>query len=314
MKVVINVCLLLVLLTCPAFAETVSRVAAIVNDEIITTYQLNKTVSAERQKNESEILSDESLKRLQQQILEQMIEEKLASQRIRELGLRVPDEEVESAIEDVQQQNNLTREQLIDALQDQGMDFPTYRENLKNEILRYRLIGREVNSQVEVTNNEIRKYFREHIDEYRVAPTIHLKRISFNIPQDATPEQRAAIDELAEAVRAKLTVEEQPFDVVLASLGNAADGDDMGTLEEDLLQPTFLEAIKDLHTGQVSKPIIATGRLHIFLVAERNPGDSMLFDKVEGEIEAILKQKNTEKRFVEWSQELRDQAHIEILL
>jgi parvulin-like peptidyl-prolyl isomerase len=69
-----------------------------------------------------------------------------------------------------------------------------------------------------------------------------------------------------------------------------------------------------LHTGQVSKPIVATGRLHIFLVAERNPGDSMLFEKVKDEIEVILKQKNTDKRFIEWSQELREQANIEIIL
>ena len=146
------------LLTTPAYAETVSRVAAVVNKEIITTFQLDKAVAAERKANQMEDLSEESLKRLQSQILERMIDEKLLAQRIIELGLTVDERELESAIVDVQKQNNLTREQLINALNDQGMDFPTYRENLKQEITRYKLIGREVNSQVEVTNKQIRDY------------------------------------------------------------------------------------------------------------------------------------------------------------
>lgn len=307
-------CLLLALLAGPAFGETVTRVAAIVNDEIITTYQLKKAVTSERDANRLDELSEEGMERLRSQILQQMVEEKLFQQRVRELALHVRQDELESAIEDVQRQNNLTRDQLIQALSAQGMDFASYRENLKQELLRYKLVGREVNNRVEVSNTEIRKYFREHIDEYRVSPSIHLKRISLNLPKDATPRQKAATYELAEAVRNRLTVDKQPFDVVLASLGNAADGDDMGTLELDILQPVFQDALRGLTTGDVSKPVEATGRLHLFLVADHKPGDSNLFDNVRDEIEEILRKENTEKRYAEWSQELREQAYIEILL
>jgi len=313
MKLIIIFGLLLTLSAAPVLAETISRVAAIVNDDIITTFQLDKAVAAERKANNLAELSEESLKRLQSQILERMIDEKLLAQRVSELGLDVSEKELESAIDDVQKQNNLTREQLIMALKDQGMDFATYRANLKQEIMRYKLIGREVNSRVEVTNKEVRQYFREHIDEYRVEPSVHLKRISFNIPADATTEQQAAVHELAEVIRNKLTVGEEPFDAVLASLGNTADGADMGSLEESALLPLVQDAIRGLDTGQVSEPTEAAGSLHLFLIADRNPGDSQLFDKVKGEIQEILRKKNTDERFVEWSQELRKQAHIKIL-
>ena len=74
----------------------------------------------------------------------------------------------------MQKQNKLTREQLVQALQFEGMAFDEYRENLRKQILRFKLLGREVQSKVEVTNQEIRDYFRQHIDDYREAPFVRI--------------------------------------------------------------------------------------------------------------------------------------------
>lgn len=314
MKRIAILCILLLMLTSPALAETISRVAAIINDEIITTYQLEKAVAEERKANNLGELSATVLQRLRSQLLERMIDEKLLTQRTKELGITVQDDELEAAVSDVQNQNNLTREQLINALSAQGMDFEVYRENLRQEILRYKLIGREVNSKVEVTNKQIQQYFEEHSDDYKVDPTVHLKRISLNIPEGATEQQRAAVNDLAEAVREKLTVEKEPFDAVLASLGNSADGDDMGALEEEALLPVFQEALRGLKIGEVSTPVEAAGRLHLFFVADRNSGEATLSDENKEMIEQLLRKENTEKRFNEWAAELREQAHVKILL
>jgi len=314
MKRITTLGLLLVLLAAPASAETVSRVAAIVKDEVITTFQLERALAADPAAHNLEELSAADLARLKSQTLDRLIDEKLFLQRVAELGLTVKEAELEAAIDDIQAQNNLSRAQLIAALQQQGMDFASYRNNLKLELLRYRLIGREVNSRVEVTNREVRDYFRAHIDDYRVEPTVHLQRISIDLPDDATPQQQTAIRELAAAIRDKLTVDQQPFAAVLASLGTVGDGADMGALEERALLPEFQQALQGLEIGAVSEPVAAAGQLHLLLVVDRNPGDNRLFDKVRDEIVEILRKDNTEKRFVEWSRELRDQAHIKILL
>ena len=314
MKLIITLTLLISILAGPVWAEPVSRIAAIVNNDIITTFQLAQAMAVEQPDIHGPETSEEAKQKLRKQVLQQMIDEKLLKQRISELGLSVAETELDAAIDDVQRQNNLTREQLIDALQAQGMDFASYRKNLQEEILRYKLIGREVNSKAEVTNKEIREYFREHIDEYRVAPTVHLRRISFALPADPGSEQATAVRELAAAVRDKLILDRQPYDAVLASLGNAAEGADMGFLAEPELLPVVQQAIRGLETGQVSDPVAAADQLHLFLVAERNPGDPELFDRVSGEIKEILMKENTEKRFLEWSRELREQAYIKILL
>lgn len=309
MKSILSVAMLLVLLAAQVSAQTVSRIAAIVNDEIITTYQLQQAATEAGQE-----LSNEQLAGRDNPVLQKLIDDLLLSQRIKELGLTVSEEELDAAITDVQRQNNLTREQLIDALSAQGMPFATYQNNLRDEILRYKLIGREVNSQIEVTNKQVRAYFREHIDDYRVPPKIHLQRISFKLPPANTEQQLEAVRELAATVYDQLTVERQPYEEVLASLGNAAEGVDMDFFEEADLLPVIQQAVKNLEPGQVTEPIEVGEQIHLFQVADYAPGDSTLFDRVSPEIRDILKKQNTEKRFQEWSRELRDQAYIKILL
>ncbi|PLX86178.1 MAG: hypothetical protein C0618_09365 [Desulfuromonas sp.] len=303
------------LLLCSSAAATeVSRIAAIVNHEIITTLQLDKAVAQQRQGINDEEISDEALQRLRNQILEQKIEELLHKQRTRELGLQVRDDELESAITDIQNQNGLNRQELIQALQAQGMDFDTYRENLKTEILRYKLIGREVGAKVEVSSREIRDYLQDHIEEYRQEPTIHIRRISVDIPASATAGQRTALDDLMEEIRLQLTEQQKDFAVVLASLGDTASGDDMGNLTIAELLPSIQDAVRDLDVGGVSAPVALGNQLHLFQLAGRNDDDDALFERVKDDIEEKLRKTKTDERFIEWAQELRKNARVKVLL
>jgi len=154
---------LLLLWTSTASATTLIKTVAMVNNDAVTSYQLEKKlVIAMAAETSPRQLSQQEYSDLRLKILNDMIEDLLVEQRIQELGLSVSDQELDSAIEDVQRQNKLTSEQLKTALQAQGMSFADYRLNLRKEILRYKLIARDVRSKVEVTNAEIRDYFNAH--------------------------------------------------------------------------------------------------------------------------------------------------------
>lgn len=304
---------LLVLATVlPVAARTLIEVAAVVNDEIITTYQLDQAVkTALQQRTDVDQLSSEQFEQVHSAVLEQLIAEKLLEQRATELGLEVTENELEAAIEDVQRKNDLNREQLDQALEAQGMTMAGYRERIRKEIRRYKLLGREVNTKVLVTSEEVKTYFREHIDEYRVEPRVHVKRISFPLSGTLSVAQRAALSERLEQAAERLS-DGEPFAEVLADQGPGAGGEDMGGLvEEDLAEP-LQEVLKDLEPGQVSAPVEFNGRLQIFQVTARDPGDPGLFDRVKGDIEAKLREQKTDERFQQWQQELRTDAHIDI--
>ena len=66
-------------------------------------------------------------------------------------------------------------------------------EVITQQILRFKLLGHEVKDKVDVTNQELLDYFREHIDDYRTKASVHLARMSFPLPDNPTPQQIAAV-------------------------------------------------------------------------------------------------------------------------
>ena len=198
-----------------ATAQVVSRVAAVVNKDIITTYQLDQKLQEHLAKQERQP-SPAQLGALRQELLSRMIEETLVQQRIKALNLSVSDEEIETALLDVQQKNQLTREALEDAVQAQGLEFDAYRDNLSQQILRYKLIGEEVRSQVDVSESEVVEYYRAHLEEYRLDPKVQLSAITFPISEKASDQERQQIRKIADEALARLKQNEE-FDQVADS-------------------------------------------------------------------------------------------------
>jgi peptidyl-prolyl cis-trans isomerase SurA len=299
-----------------ARSETISRIAAVVNDDIITTHQLEVKV-AEHLSAEAggQNLSAGEMETLRRGLLAELVEEVLISQRIDELGLKVADEEIEAAVLDVQKQNKLTREQLVQALQLEGMTFEAYRENLGKQILRFKLLGREVQSKVEVTNQEIRDYFRTHLDDFREPAYVRLARLSFPLPAKSSADQREAVRLKAEEALDRLRQGEDFYSVLLSSTADqSAEGGDLGTFKEGELTAAFERAVKGLKEGEVSAVIETPDGFHLLKVEERSSGTIRQFDAVQDEIQKTIADQKTEARFKEWAQSLRKNAYIDIRL
>ena len=295
----------------PVAAKTLNKVVAVVNNEIISSFQLDKAVVAALAQNpNNNQLTTEEFDQMKDQVLKKMVNDKLLEQRITELNLKVSDPELDGAIEDVQLKNGLTRETLEKALVAQGITMPKYRDQIKKEILRYKLLSREVNYKILVTSNEVYNYFNEHLDEYKIEPKVRVNRISYEIPTDS----EAQVAELHKQVDVSrdLLLNGEDFKKVLADQGDSASGGDMGELVETDLAEVLQLALADLKPGGVTKPLEINGQIHLFQVTERTSDDGNLFDHVKDEIEEKLKRDKTDIRFEEWEKELRNNAHVEI--
>jgi peptidyl-prolyl cis-trans isomerase SurA len=297
-------------------AETLDRVAAVVNEQIITTYQLKQAV-AERlgQKGREETLTADQLASLNNTVLNELVENALVEERITALGIKAEDEEVEAAVQDVLRQNKLSLSQLEDALRNEGLTLERYKEKLRQQILRFKLIGREVQSKIEVSTEEISDYFRTHIDDYRKSPSLHLSRISFVLPAKASAATKTTLRDQAAATRDRLRGGED-FAAVLADLEkkNEAQGGDMGTFAEGELTPVFAAAVKDLEPQASSGVVENAAGFHILKVLGRNPGEVRKFDTVKEEIQRTLRDKKTQERYQEWAEGLKKNAYIDIRL
>jgi len=298
-----------------AETKSLDGIAAVVNSGIITTFQLDQAVQAQlaERKLQKESFLPNELAQIRLETLNNLIDEELLQQRITQLGIKVEDEELEMAIQDVEKKNQLNREELIAALAEQGMDFEDYRNNLKQQILRFKLVGKEVQSKIDVTNQETLEYFRVHIDDYRELPFKRLSRISFPIGDNFSQEQVAEQRKLAEEAREKL-VSGANFTTVLLTYSSdrRAEGGDMGTFTPGELTPSFERAIKDLPEGSVSAVIETPRAFHLLIVTEDHPGSIRNYDTVKEEIYQALKEEKTKQSLKDWVLDLRKQAYIDI--
>ena len=301
----------LMLAVTPAAAKTLSKIAAIVNDDIITTYQLDQAVIKDLTSNSNKNQLDVTqFSQMKVQTLNKLIDEKLMEQQIKKLDLQVSDEELNSAIADVELKNGLTDETLKQALASQGVTMEQYREKVRKEILHYKLLSREVNYKVLVTSKEVRDYFDRHIAEYAGGAKLHLNQIIYDLP-DGDEKQIAKRRKRAEACREQL-LKGEDFDKVLAKQKDLASGGDMGELAEADLSQSLQEALAGLKTGDVCEPLELDGKLYMFQVTSRDSENDALFEQVKGQIEKKLKQEKTDLRFKEWQKELHENARIEI--
>lgn len=294
--------LLCLLFPVSAPALELNRVVAVINNDAITSLQLDKALAA----------SDPAMPVIDErrQVLDRLIEESLMRQRAEEIGLTVSDDEVEAAVQDVLRQNHLSKEQLDVALTQQGIAPDDYRQGLRRQILRFKLVGREVQGMMEVSTREIQDYYTAHNDDYREEPMIELQHISFPLAGQDVKIQEEKGQEILAALRAGTD-----FATVLATAVSAgADGGDMGDLNLEDLTPAFAAAVEDLPVGESSELIASAEALHLLIVKGRTPGKIRTFDEVREEIRRQLAEQKRATAAKDWLEGLKKRAHIDVRL
>src|SRR6185312_4985085 len=110
--------------------ELLDRVAAVVNDGVVLNSELDEqmAVVSERLRQQKLDLPPQNV--LRQQVLERLVLQEIEAQRANKAGLKVPDDTLNSALQEVAQRNNIPLSQLPEALQQQGIDYAAYREDM----------------------------------------------------------------------------------------------------------------------------------------------------------------------------------------
>ena len=297
-----------------AEAETISRIAAVVNSDIITTNQLDQKLQEHLAKQDRQP-SPAQLGVLRQELLSRMIEESLVQQRIKALKLSVSEEEIETALIDVQRKNQLTREALEEAVMAQGLTFDAYRENLRQQIMRYKLVSAEVRSQVDVTEQEVVEYFRAHLDDYREPPEMMLSSLAFPVKKNATAEEKARVRAVAQEALERLRRNE-PLETVAAAYkaNHGATGGPLGRFADSELTPAFTAALEGVLVGAYSEPVEVGESISLLRVDARHSGGLRQFDSVKFDIRQMIMDQKTDARIKEWTKALRAKAFIDVRL
>ena len=294
----------------------VDRIVAVVNDEIITLYDLDKEFEPYARNIQSLGYSKEKqmnlLFKFRSDLLNRMIESRLADQEIKKNKLEVTEAEIDNSIERLKASRSLTDETLRAGLAQEGLTMEEYRKELKAQLLRTKLVNLEVKSKIVITQKNIMAYYNEHIEKYTAENQIHLWNIYVPI---LDPSQRQAALDNMEAIRSKLDQGMQfkalAKDESLASIG--AGGGDLGLFLTKELSEDIRAAIKNLKAGEYTS-ILQTGNVYQIIYLEKVvQAQSKSLEEVSGEIEEILYREVVDSKYQEWLEGLRTRSHIKII-
>jgi len=166
----------------------VDRIVAVVNDEVITQNDLNERVNLvvkQFQRQGGQLPPADALSR---QILERMINDLLQVQLAKENGIKVDEPTLDKTIDRIAQENNMPMADFRAALEKDGIRYPRFREDIRNEILLARLREREVENGVVVTDAEVETEMARQAKEKTGESEYRLAHVLITVPAQATAE------------------------------------------------------------------------------------------------------------------------------
>jgi peptidyl-prolyl cis-trans isomerase SurA len=254
--------------------ELLDRVVAIVNDGVVLDSDLEAQIGAVSERLRQQRLELPPQNVLRQQVLERLVIQEIELQHATRAGVKVSDEMLNNALQDIAKRNNLTLSQLPEALAQQGVDYPAYRDDIRKELTLTLLRQRDVLQHISVTPREIDQLLDKQAKTPSERNEYNVSHILIAVGQEATPTQQEASAKRAQEVyeRAKAGEDFAKLAVAYSNSQTALDGGALGWRKGSEL-PTFLtDTVVKLKPGEVSEPLRTPTGYHIVRLNEVRGG------------------------------------------
>src|SRR6478672_11946290 len=207
---------------------SLDRVLVVVNDEAITQWDVNEQRRVVLSQMKASKVTPPPADVLDKQVLDRLIVERAVLQFAKETGIRVDDTTVERTILRVAEENKLKPDEFRKLLEREGVAYPTYREDVRRQVVVQRIREREVDSKVAVSDAEVDNYLatitaQSGEDEYQ------LSHVYVTVPEQATPDVVEARRKRADTALAQIN-SGKDFAEVAASYSDAPDASSGGNL------------------------------------------------------------------------------------
>jgi peptidyl-prolyl cis-trans isomerase SurA len=298
-------------------AEITNRVVATVNSDIITLYELNNSIEQVTGRSVANlILRDEKrFYQIRRAVLNSLINQKIAEQQIRKLGIKVTDRDIEEAIEKVKRENNFAQEELLDTLRLEGITLEEYKKQLKGEIERARLVNYEVKSKIVITEEDLRNYYQGHIEQFSETHKVKLARILLKNENLTHKQGGAKARDLGEEIVRNLAGGSDFSDMAKAySQGPAgSEGGCLGWIPFDQLDPSLKKRIVKLSPGEYTELHACPSGLQIVQLIDERRGGVKPFEEVRDAIYSKLFKGKVEEKYAAWLSKLREESFIKVV-
>jgi peptidyl-prolyl cis-trans isomerase SurA len=299
--------------------EVVDRIVALVNGEIITLSELDqmgKPFYDQVRKTSTAGEREEKMKKARVEVLDRLIENRLLEEEMKKRKIEVPERDVDAAIQDVLKSSNLTENDMKKALAREGMTLSTYRQKVRDELGKMRLVSREIKSKIIIEDKVLREYYQNNQEKFTDPLEVKIQQIFFPVPEHASQEETAAVEREARPILERARKGEDFAELArkFSKGPEAGEGGLLGYFKHRELMPELEEAAFKLRSGEISDLVRSPAGFHILRVLERKGGEPRPFAEVQFKIREELSEAEAQKKFEQWMKELKSKAYIEIRL
>ncbi|MCJ7818647.1 MAG: SurA N-terminal domain-containing protein [Syntrophales bacterium] len=289
-------------------AEVVDRIVAEVNNDIITLSELqNMAKTVETQAGVKP--KGQDAKKMQREMLEALIDRKLAKAEAKRRGIVVSDKELDAAMAQSKQRNNIADDETFaKGLAQAGLSIKEFKQQLADQMTQERLMVVMVGTKASVTDTEVRRLYDQQFK--KGGTQVHIVTLRMPFPPGATEAQKDETKQKAEDI---LTAVKRGESLVGAAGKFSLRPSDVGFVAQSDLDPRLAEYLEKLKPKEVA-PILTQDGIQLMQVVARRSGEARPFEEAAPQIRRILQQQEMEKYFAEWVKTLRDKAHVKIML
>jgi len=299
----------------------VDYVVAVVNDAIILSSELEARrvpVLTEAQQIADPKERERRIAKLTSQVLDEMVNDELEVQAAEAAKIEVESSEVQAALDEIKQQNNLDDAGLAAALSAQGFTLANYKQEVRRQMLRLRAENQMIAPKIQVSEEDVRARYDQMARRTEQVQAVKLSHMLFKLADHPTEQQIAEAKEKAAKAIARVRGGEDFAKVAQAESEDEttkATGGELGWFQRgSMANPEWEPIVFAMDKGDVRGPVTGPQGFHVFQVTEIKRSDLKPFNEMKEQLSRELRRREQEKLIQNWRDDLRKKAYIDIKL
>lgn len=276
------------------------EVAIKINDKEITHGEFQDTFKRLFLEGEAAEIKDEELKNLKMALVNQFIEEELIVEEAKRLSLDIKDSELSREMEEIK------KEYAGDGFESNILNkygsMDKWKEEIGKKLLLKKVIDKAITPRITVKEDEARRYYKEHITDYKRKEQARARMIVVKTEEEA--------NQVKERLKRGEDFARLAQEISLGPEGKQ--GGDLGFFGKGEMPKEFEDVVFSLPTGRLSQVVKTPYGYHIFRVEEKREAKDLKFSEVKDQIINKLKREKSDAEFQTWMMELKRGAKIEV--
>lgn len=251
-----------------AAPQVVDKVAAVVNNGVVLESDVDGLMQSVKLNagQAGQQLPDDAT--LRHQILERLIMDQIMLQMGQKMGIKISDEQLDQAIANIAKQNNMTLDQMRSRLAYDGLNYSTYRSQIRKEMIITEVRNNEVRRRVTILPQEVDALAQQVGKQNDASTELNLSHILIPLPENPTSDQ---VNEAESQARSVVEQAQNGADFGKLAIAHSADqqalnGGQMGWGRIQELPGIFAQALSTAKKGDIVGPIRSGVGFHILKV------------------------------------------------